>query len=1044
MSAHYNRVMLRQLRGPLLELLGKLSKACAQVAQGESLPADLSGSADAQQLADSLKMAGCEALGHLSRTLAEAIRGLENGPARGWTEERGRAIATAAQRLADGIVPLIQAFAEGDGPLPVTLWPTWSALLTEMNESVPPPSALFEPAAAFDDATFERLDPAYLKEVVAGASLRLNQATERLTAAESAGDATAFTQALGQVQEVFDWAFRTRHRRSFQAYWLIVRARLAAARVHANQSLSDSSSIRHLLRNAHLELERFGADAARVSQQRQAEDIQPLLSPWDATMEHNEVLVDLRTRFGLDAFWAAVAAPPAPPASPALTSESELRDLLGRVHEAWGRWEANPGDLRDVLRTYAALYMRLESWPEEASRDLAKGILNAIEWCAKHVQEPDPAVNAEVVGGLVLLQDALEHPQDSKAQDRARQQQRRLRAVMTPGRTEYQQLPLPRWDEDRLAREARAARKRAIEQMVKDLGTTEEALDDILREEVDPKEHRQILSKLMPNLEVAAAALKMLRLDSHARLYDALVDRLDRLAGKPVLLGDEGERAVLAQAIPALVGSLQDQALGPIPQDEDELWAQAARALLNETPEGSRQAPEWETAAPVEEALEETHPVTTREGAPSGPVVFNEPEPDLLTPVQDESQSDTGPESVVEAELAPLPVLTPKERLLSPEGYEEAVDLTRVDPDILEGFFEEVPTVLDNLDGWRRTLLDQPGDEEAWEEVRRSFHTIKGSGRFIYLAGYTEVAQWFEHFVAQQRDRDSYTKPVDAVVGEGEHWLRVAFESLRDHHHAHLDGRAVWASLERARATSSAAPEEEPNPAAEVASLANDPEWKAAVFKELGRRREELTRALNGPSWDALESVAHSLRSLAKSLGLDRWSEECRFVEQAHGRVTDHEALVDRWLLVIDDIEAEQPDPEAMLDDSWAPVQLGDLTDPSLAPAIEDALEHEAPAVSTESDDLNLTLETLSFPTLEPDPADPVAEVEVEIEADHPTHPDGAVEGPAAPSSLQDPIASDRDALWDEVFAAFDMMMEGGRQLGQALARLAQEEKGDS
>src|SRR5262249_29042132 len=56
---------------------------------------------------------------------------------------------------------------------------------------------------------------------------------------------------------------------------------------------------------------------------------------------------------------------------------------------------------------------------------------------------------------------------------------------------------------------------------------------------------------------------------------------------------------------------------------------------------------------------------------------------------------------------------------------------TGVDDDILEIFIEEVSEVLDKIDQWLPQWSAEFGNEEALAEVRRAFHTLKGSGRIV-------------------------------------------------------------------------------------------------------------------------------------------------------------------------------------------------------------------------------------------------------------------------------------------------------------------------
>lgn len=83
----------------------------------------------------------------------------------------------------------------------------------------------------------------------------------------------------------------------------------------------------------------------------------------------------------------------------------------------------------------------------------------------------------------------------------------------------------------------------------------------------------------------------------------------------------------------------------------------------------------------------------------------------------------------------------------SPAELELSESTVTADPEIIEIFLEEVSDVLDNL---RRVLPDWINDLEnsdAVGEVRRAFHTLKGSGRMVGASLVSEVAWSIENML---------------------------------------------------------------------------------------------------------------------------------------------------------------------------------------------------------------------------------------------------------------------------------------------------------
>src|SRR5690606_39286668 len=63
-----------------------------------------------------------------------------------------------------------------------------------------------------------------------------------------------------------------------------------------------------------------------------------------------------------------------------------------------------------------------------------------------------------------------------------------------------------------------------------------------------------------------------------------------------------------------------------------------------------------------------------------------------------------------------------------------------IDDEILEIFVEEAGEVLDTIREYLPMLLRQHDDRSALTEVRRAFHTLKGSGRMVGASVIGELA----------------------------------------------------------------------------------------------------------------------------------------------------------------------------------------------------------------------------------------------------------------------------------------------------------------
>ncbi|WP_372970748.1 Hpt domain-containing protein [Marinobacter sp.] len=133
-----------------------------------------------------------------------------------------------------------------------------------------------------------------------------------------------------------------------------------------------------------------------------------------------------------------------------------------------------------------------------------------------------------------------------------------------------------------------------------------------------------------------------------------------------------------------------------------------------------------------------------------------------------ESDSD-GPEAETQSEFAADAAQTAAE-----EGSED--DL--IDDEILEIFIEEAGEVLDTIREFLPMLLRQHDDRTALSEVRRAFHTLKGSGRMVGALIVGELAWSVENMLNRVIDGSIFMN--DDIAGLLEEVTSVLPELVED------------------------------------------------------------------------------------------------------------------------------------------------------------------------------------------------------------------------------------------------------------------------
>jgi chemosensory pili system protein ChpA (sensor histidine kinase/response regulator) len=103
----------------------------------------------------------------------------------------------------------------------------------------------------------------------------------------------------------------------------------------------------------------------------------------------------------------------------------------------------------------------------------------------------------------------------------------------------------------------------------------------------------------------------------------------------------------------------------------------------------------------------------------------------------------------------------PPSLLPPPEGEEP------VDEDLLEVFVEEAAEVLETIGEYLPRWCADTADKEALGEVRRAFHTLKGSGRMVRALIIGELAWSVENLLNRVLDRSiEASDPVKELVGD--------------------------------------------------------------------------------------------------------------------------------------------------------------------------------------------------------------------------------------------------------------------------------------
>jgi chemosensory pili system protein ChpA (sensor histidine kinase/response regulator) len=145
-------------------------------------------------------------------------------------------------------------------------------------------------------------------------------------------------------------------------------------------------------------------------------------------------------------------------------------------------------------------------------------------------------------------------------------------------------------------------------------------------------------------------------------------------------------------------------------------------------------------------------------------------------------------DAIAESQAAPAPSISEEtQRLLATE---------QLDGELLEIYLAEAAEVIDAIGENHATLRGNPGDREALRNVRRAFHTLKGSGRMVGLTELGDIAYDVEKLHNRLLDEDRpVTTAVLSLIAQARDDFRHWVDGLSTQGRVHADPAALHAAI---------------------------------------------------------------------------------------------------------------------------------------------------------------------------------------------------------------------------------------------------------
>lgn len=492
-----------------------------------------------------------------------------------------------------------------------------------------------------------------------------------------------------------------------------------------------------------------------------------------------------------------------------------LKQLLATVASAKESWIKFVSGNQDSLSPFQIQISDLKNLTHELNNTPISLLANEINGIAHdYTQLPNQryeAISLEIATTLLLIQNNLEHYENINGElvHQAEIQSQRLRAAAYAeiDMTDIAEVPLLD-DFSRQAQE-KLLMAQVAQEIQFNIQKIEESLDNFFR---DNFHDRLLIAELDRPLTEIHGALSIMQLDAANQVLERTHEMVRQLRD-PAIPINEARFPIIADAISSISLYVDAQRyqrqdaekilqpilrqFGLIEEDAGELEnvERVEDDLISLKAELHHQLDAWQQN-PEEEDAKKKLVETLREINQDAELVGDQAL--KLQTAEALQQINAGQGEAALNELAAHITGTPT----SPD-QPHAVEIPghAIDAELLEIFLEEATEVLATLHDELQTLIQQPHHVEALRTTRRSFHTLKGSGRMVGLNKLGETAWAIEDLLNQWLQDDKNATPeLTNLLSQAHQLFAVWVDALKNNTSVNIDYTGLSRQADQLRA----------------------------------------------------------------------------------------------------------------------------------------------------------------------------------------------------------------------------------------------------
>lgn len=814
---NYNIALLKTIKEPLAQVFDELLAELDEVMASNRAPKDVNAN-NVSTIISNLQIIGRPSLTQVAKDARYAVEQLQRASNLGWDHIRVTEVCRAIKSVVSELFDHVRTMEKGDKELAVTIWPAWAHLQSVMKKEEPAIEELFDPDPNIAADQFAALDMETLSTSAAPHTARFEAALAQMGVLLQSFAQDQWDEQLKTVESAFDWAYALKHRLGYHGYWLAARARVAYELLNSgNNTPAQNDQLLQSLKTAQVEMRKFVSDTRKPRPESLQQIMRRLLHPWPMAWDAiYQSLGEAKEVFGLKEFWSIAADLQKDKtnklANSAMANQAELLESVHALKTAWSNLAASETpDPRSFLRGLMTFLPKYELFPNPG----AKNLLDSLKVVAQRFvtgRRNDVPVDfaQEVAVCLLLIEDTIPRRGHWPAELEKQSElvKHRITLAANDATEQLYALPAVTWGAEKHRQQSQEAVSKVVKEVLTDLAYIEEVFDEYFRH--DPLEARRnadaVKNKVLTSLAILNAlgqhnaVVVMNEINNHVGLlnrarpadykkeYGSLAIALSGLTS---FLGafEKGDQDAIRLLEPALahIGAAKERDKGledfhssllPLEPSHEASLQDPAPVPSESSGRGVDSAVSEEVSAlAVEEPVEEAPLEDAVEAVEQDIFAQTREEEFLASELQDEQpegvEQNFEPQNFEQEE--PSAVMPTQEELDNAQAaaqkafdhMEDWVDSV-VDEELAEAFFEEGTTVLGEISQLSEALLLNPTDREMFTDLRRQFHTLKGSGRTTQFWGLGEFARRVEVRLNEAINRsEPYSENLDALVNYG-------------------------------------------------------------------------------------------------------------------------------------------------------------------------------------------------------------------------------------------------------------------------------------